>query len=384
MKHFSNPTKFMATLGLTALLAACGGGGSDDGGGGENPNPTATPAPAPSPTLERVAVVLTTDFTSSSFATLPVSNPTSVTTDDRTLHSDSIARAHGSVLYVINRFGADNIQALDGTNDYTTLWQCSVGNGKNPQDIVVLGDKGYVALYAGGVAVVNLRPSQDCSDFVIQEIDLSSLADADGFPEANRMVITNGLLYVSLQRLDNFVPTATSMLAVIDTDTDELIDSIELSAPNPFAETKGLLLDPDGKILVAEVGDFGALDGGIERIDPVTATAEGHFITEAELGGNIVDFTLVSDTRGYAVVSDADFNNSLVRFNPSTGELVSTLATGAAYLPDVEYDLVTDQLFLASQDFTNPGIRVFAADDSEVTSSPIDTGLPPFNINFIE
>ncbi len=378
MKKFAKIAQRATTLGLVILVAACGGGGSgdtNDGGGGDPP-----------PTIERTAAVLTTDFTSSSLATLPVDDPTSTTIDTQTFHSDSIARGHGSVLYVINRLFADNIQALDAANDYATLWQCSVGNSKNPQDIVLASDdKAYVSLYAGGVAVVNLNPSPDCSDFVQKEIDLSSLADEDGIPEANRMVIVDGNLYVTLQRLDNFAPTDSSALAVIDTSSDSLTGSIALSAPNPFSETKGLPLDPDsGKILVAEIGQFGVLDGGIERVDPATGVAEGHFVTEEDLGGDLNDFVVVSGTRGYAVVSDANFNNSLVRFNPSTGAVQATLATGAAYLPDVEYDPSTDQIFLASQDFSNPGIRIFAADDSEVTTTPIDTGLPPFNINFVE
>ena len=379
MRFEDTTVRRLLALGAVTCIAACGGGGgggddNDDGGDGGGP------------ALERTAVVLTTDFTSSSLATLPVDDPSSTTIDDQTLHGDSVARAFGRVVYVLNRFGADNVQALDAADDYETLWQCSVGNGKNPHDIAkATDDKAYVALYGGGVAVVNLNPSPDCSDFVQQEIDLSSLADDDGIPEADRMVLVDGMLYVSLQRLENFAPSDASVLAVIDTASDTLAGSIPLSGTNPFAETKGLPLDPaTGKILVATIGEFGATDGGIERVDPATGTAEGYFITEAELGGDINDFTIVSSTRGYAVVSDADFNNSLVRFDPSTGTVQATLATGAAYLPDVEYDASTDRIFLASQDFANPGIRIFAADDAEVTSAPIDTGLPPFNIDFVE
>jgi len=381
-RQFEKTARFTFTFGLAAMVAACGGGGSGDDGG-DDPG---------GPTTGRTAVVLTSDFSSSSLATLPVADPTSVTIDTQTLHGDSVARAFGATVYVINRFGADNIQALDATNGYATRWQCSVADpdepdaSKNPQDLAVgAGGKGYVSLLSGGIAVVNLDTGADCAGFVEKEIDLSSLADADGLAEPTQMVVVDGRLYVTLQRLDNFVPTDSSVLAIIDTATDELDGSITLSAPNPFAETKGLPLEPgSGKIFVAETGSFGALDGGIERVDPRSGTAEGHFVTEAQLGGDISDFAIVSSTRAYAVVSDADFNNSLVRFDPSTGQRQATLVTSSAFLPDIEYDPSTDQLFLASQDFARPGIRVFAADDTEVTSSPIDTGLPPFNINFVE
>lgn len=375
---FKSARSMIFAVGTTALIAACGGGGgdgSDSGGGNENPP------------IARMAAVLTTDFTSSSLASMPVSDPTNVAIDGQPLHSDSTARAFGSTLFVINRLGADNIQALDAANGYATLWQCSVGNGNNPHDIVrITPEKGYVTLYGGvGVAVVNLRPNPDCTDFIRSTIDLSSLADSDGIPEADKMVIIEDRLYVTLQRLENFVPDELGIVAVIDTNSDTLIGSIPLSSPNPFAETKGLPLDPDsGKILVSSVGVFGVPDGGIERVDPVSGIAEGFFITEQDLGGDINDFVILSPTRGYAIVSDANFDNSLVRFNPSTGEVDATLLSGSAFLPDAEWDEATNQLFVASQDFSDPGVRIFAEDDSEITSSPISVGLPPFHINFVE
>ena len=162
MRFEDTTVRRLLALGAVTCIAACGGGGgggddNDDGGDGGGP------------ALERTAVVLTTDFTSSSLATLPVDDPSSATIDDQTLHGDSVARAFGRVVYVLNRFGADNVQALDAADDYETLWQCSVGNGKNPHDIAkATDDKAYVALYGGGVAVVNLNPSPDCSDFVQQ------------------------------------------------------------------------------------------------------------------------------------------------------------------------------------------------------------------------
>ena len=51
----------------------------------------------------------------------------------------------------------------------------------------------------------------------IKTISLSAFADADGNPEADRMVRIGRWLYVSLERLVNFAPTETSLVAVIDT-----------------------------------------------------------------------------------------------------------------------------------------------------------------------
>ena len=74
----------------------------------------------------------------------------------------------------------------------------------------------------------------------------------------------------------------------------------------------------DGALVVSEVGTFGVNDGGIERVDLASETAQGFFVTEADLGGDITDFVLVSDHLGYALVAKADFTTTLVAFDPTT------------------------------------------------------------------
>src|SRR5439155_282011 len=74
-----------------------------------------------------------------------------------------------------------------------------------------------------------------------------------------------------------------------------------------------------GKLVVNEAGDIQRVgDGGLERVDPFTLTAEGFFfVTESDLGGNITDFVLVSLTKAYAIVIDDQLRNILLAFDPS-------------------------------------------------------------------
>jgi DNA-binding beta-propeller fold protein YncE len=372
-------------LALVSAIAACGGGG----GGGDAPPP---PAEAGS------AFVVTTDFQSGSFATLPLDDPGAAQVNRGSIGSDAVARFFGGRVYVINRFGADNIQALDPENAFATVYQCSVGNGANPQDIAfVSANKAYVSLYERTtVAIVDPSVGADCAGFLQGEVELGFLADADGIPELWQMAVVGDRLYVTAQRLDRnnfFAPTDASYIAVVDVATDSVVDvdpgtpepdAILLSGTNPFGESKGLTVD-GGDIVIAEAGSFSELDGGIERVDLGTNRAEGFFVTEAELGGSITDFVIVDGGRAYAVLAAADFSNSLVRFNPATGQVVSTLVSISSFLPDVERDATRDRLYLASQDLASPGILVFeGTSDSSVTSAPIDTGLPPFNIVIAE
>ncbi len=71
-------------------------------------------------------------------------------------------------------------------------------------------------------------------------------------------------------------------------------------------------------------------------MDPYTLTAEGRFfVTEDALGGNILDFVLLSSTKGYAITQDAALHNHLVSFDPSAGTLLRDLLDRDAYLPDI-------------------------------------------------
>lgn len=342
----------------------------------------------PSPSSEKLAFIITTDFETGSFSTITLDEPRNVTKNIGFVHSDTQARSYQGKIYVLNRFGQDNIQVLDPDKGFANVKQFSVGNGSNPHDIAfVSNEKAYVSRYEEEtLLVVNPSTGEE-----LDTIDLSSFADADdGIPEMDQMVIVEGKLYVSVQRLNRndplWPPTDASYLAVIDIETDTLIDvdealsgvqGITLTSTNPYTS---LVFDPQsGKILVGEVGVFGLMDGGIDVIDPVTNKAEGFLITEEELGGDICDVVILSPEKGYAVITDPSFNTNLVSFNPSTGKKIADIltATGFFGLADIAIN-EKGELYVGDRTMENPGIRVFnTEDDEEITTFPIDVGLPP-------
>src|SRR5205814_950471 len=81
---------------------------------------------------------LTTDFSTGSLSVGDLDTRV-VTKDVASVGSDAVARFYGGLLYVVNRFGGDNIQVIDPAQNYATIRQFSVGNGSNPQDIVFVG-----------------------------------------------------------------------------------------------------------------------------------------------------------------------------------------------------------------------------------------------------
>ncbi len=338
-----------------------------------------------SPSLPNVAFVTATDFQTGSFALVALDPPFSVepARPQRRLGADPVARVFGRRVYVVNRFGSDNLQVLDAAEDFRTVAQCSTGNGSNPQDIAFRsGLQAYVPLLARPWLLrVNPHPRPDCADFVQGRIDLTGFADADGSPEANQAVVVGDRLFVTLERLENFVPVRNGLLLVVDTIEDRVVAAIELSAANPFGMTKGLTVRGN-QLYVSLVGQFGVLDGGIEVVDLGTLMSKGFLLTEQELGGDITDFVLLDDEVGYAIVSGPDFSTDLVRFSARTRSVFSVVPRGDG-LSDVELS-VEGYVFLSDRNIRRPGVRIFrAADATELTMTPLFTGLPPFDLVFL-
>ncbi len=303
---------------------------------------------------------------------------------------DSVVRHQMNRFFVVNRFGANNIQELD-TAGLGTLRQCSVGLGANPHDIVAVSPtKGYVTLYdRPWLAIVDPSAGASCAGFVTGTIDLSALADADGIPEMDQSVLVGDRLFVALQLLDRkrfFRPSGPGRLAAIDTRNDTVAGTIELELANPFAETKGLTYHARSRrIYVAGPGTLftDLTDGGIEVVDPATLTSQGLVMTGAELGGDLSDLVLLGRDRAYALVAGPDFVVSLVELDLAIGRVTDTLATSEFLFSDIE---MTEDgtLCVADRDPFDPGMRCFAvADNHELTAAPINPGLSPFNFTFV-
>ena len=118
-------------------------------------------------------------------------------------------------------------------------------------------------------------------------------------------------------------------------------------------------------------------------IDPATLSAGGYAITEAALGGDVLDIVWGSPTRSFAIISDAAYNTSLVAWNPSTGQKLSTLfAPGGFSLADAALD-DRGELYVCDNDMLGaPGLYVLSAATGLVLAGPLDAGLPPAEVVF--
>ncbi|MBI5489690.1 MAG: hypothetical protein HY905_20320 [Deltaproteobacteria bacterium] len=337
------------------------------------------PEPVRDPAIAGDLFVLTTDFETGAFSIVD-SSTGEAAVNVGLVHSDATARVRGGRVYVVNRLGQDNVTALDAAGGYSVLWQTSTEPGSNPQDIAFASDdKAYVSrLESTSLLVLDPRDGSTRGT-----IDLASLADADGFPEPAAMLAVGDRIVVAIERLDHddaYRPTGPGALAVIDPATDRVERTFELAASDPYGD---MALAADGRLLVAEVGVFGVLDGGLEAVDLAAGVSGGLLLDEATLGGDVTAFAPVEDGSVWLVVSDPSFVKSVVRWDPADGSRLTIVSGASLLLPCV---VPIDGGRVAICDRTNdaPGLRLFTLDGVETTTQPIDVGLPPWLVRVVE
>src|SRR3970282_2434510 len=152
----------LRTLSALVLLAACGGSdpATPDAAPGAAPtDPAGDAAPPSGATVFAVG----TDFATAGIAST-VAVPALEVTQGAVAgvaSTDPVVRQFGDRIYVINRYGADNVTILDA-DTLALVAQISTGSGSNPWDVAVDGDRIYVAaLAAGGLLILDARRPRD-------------------------------------------------------------------------------------------------------------------------------------------------------------------------------------------------------------------------------
>lgn len=369
----------LSMLGLSILSPGCG----DDEG---------TKPEVPAPTECGGILAVTTDYAVGSLAMIQGDSSLAVQAGLASIHSDAVARVRGDFAYVVNRFGGDNVQVIDMGAGFPTVRQIPMGAGSNPHDIAFASDaRAFVSRY-GSAGLIEIDPRTGA---VRDTIDLSPLADGDGIPDMDRLFYRDPFLYVAIQRIDfgggTYAPVPPSYLAVVDTRDNSLVDvdaqaagvqGIVLSGLNPSAPM--IWDEASSLLLVPETGLYGALDGGVEKVDLDRRELAGWLVREEALGGDLIDFALSGNGRGYAAVSLPGENGSftsVVRFDPASGANGGAIATSDGY--DFSDLIVTrcGYLMVCDRSYTQPGVRVYdAVGDQEAWIRFVSTGLPPFEL----
>ena len=286
--------------------------------------------------------------------------------------ADPAIRRLGDELFVINRFGGDNVTIVDA-GTLALVDQLATGSGSNPQDVAVVGDKLYVAALGADSVLVIDRTDPD----PIVEIDLSTLDD-DGFPDCVSAAAVGTRVYVVCGLLDNFAADVAAKLVVIDTTDDSVETSIDLPSRNPL----GWLEAVGSDLYMVTVPDFQDYsEGCLVRITTGATPTATCAISNDAIDGYLTEISPAGDqVWGVRYAYDASFNGS--------GDVVpvdldaDTIGTvvDAAGVQATDLTSCGDHVFIADKAAGAEGLRVYQVEGTslvELSTAPLDIGLPP-------
>lgn len=310
-----------------------------------------------------------------------------------TVSSDPVLRRTGHAVFAVNRLSFDNLQRLDPESDFATVWQAGSGVGANPHDVLwVSDDKVYVTRYEppfNDVAVVSPTTGGTASSIVLED-----LADnRDGTARADRVLAAEGAVFVGLQDIDRtFTRYGEAKLAVIDPALDEVVGVVPLGGKNP-GEIE-MLMGEDGRVrlYVALGGIFPGLlpqelSGGVVVVNAFNRAVERLALDDDDAGGNIAGLAVLSERLAYAVVTDEEFRNRVVAFDPEEAEVLRTVWETQEFIPEIEVDR-KGILAVPDRSFTHPRLCLYRApvDPSavEVAIGCADLDLAPISIEALD
>jgi hypothetical protein len=285
--------------------------------------------------------------------------------------TDAVLRAGHGTIYVVNRWGSDNVVLLDPA-EFTVLKQFSTGAGSNPQDVAPLtASRLYIPLSTSGEVLV-ADPTQADGEEEIHRIDLSTIAAS---PSPTSTVALGGEVFVALAFLDpeTYTPTRAGAIAVIDPTSDTVTEVIDLPARNPFARMQAV---PGARTLVLNLAeDFESQSGCFAVVDTAARTASC-VVENPACGGWGMALAASAAGHVWASVEAAKFtaNAALCHFTLDGTVVQAGAATEDRSLTDLGLD---DRCEIFAADSKTPGrVRIVGAlSDAEIAGQS-DCGQP--------
>lgn len=323
---------------------------------------------------EHGLVVATSDFSVGALATVDVGDRSLQDTIVATSGDTIVATDAGMVLQ-IDRSAPAAVRAWSPPDWSAPMVEFPLIAGSNPQDAAVCAGRLFVTLLAEPrVAVFDLDGSE------LDSIDLASLADGDGNPDAATLVHAGDRLFVGLQRLDTrgatWFPGGPGIVAEVDCDALAIGTTWEVG-PNPSLHALS-----DDAIMV-RTGIWGEPDGDLAvlRLD---GDLEAPLLTEADLGEDVGDVAIVG---GFAVAVTVpfDFSQHVVRcFDLADGARVDGLTVpnflSAVVAGDDGLAWIAQSVDYA--DATSPTglLALDPATCAATMDGPLRTLLPPYSV----
>ncbi|MFN4181588.1 MAG: hypothetical protein ACK4G3_00010 [bacterium] len=367
MRHATLFFLTYAGFSLFLILSACGGQGGQI---------------LPPGLRGNFLFLTTTDFQSGSFSVYAEEQGL-MSSGYPPIHPDATAVFHSGKIFILNRFGADNIQILDPNNHFRTEKQFSTNTENCPQ----LSNPYHLTFVSPDEAILS---RYNCSSLlflnpftatILAEISLSPFADSDGIPEMAYGFLFGQTYFQALQKLTNWMPINVSALLMVNPATRSIQGEIPLQGKNPTTEWVEFL---PGKFAGAVAGQYATPDGGVEIVDAQQKRTLGIAISEEEIQGEVWG---IAGKNGEIFLTVSSFGCN--DFDPQTpcfsrlivwrsGEGIQEILRTQGVLGHIALSMNGNLLYVADRSLSG-GLRIFSVSEKrEMPPSPLPTGLPPF------
>jgi hypothetical protein len=298
-------------------------------------------------------------------------------------HRDSRLRwvSEQNRLFVIQRLESDSYFSI-GFKDASVQKEVSTLRGKNIQDLLPLSaTEAWVSAYnATSIARIDLQTGEVLSSVGLNREEV----DPDGASEPTYLTRVGNLFAATFLNLNAFVPDRAPSIVVWGADGRTQSRARAPQWRNPVTEFK--LYDNQVYLGLAGVIQNGKVkDGGILQLDGTTFDPIRAVITEEALQGDIIDFEIISESLGAAIVSkpkeDKTFSRLLL-FDPSKGKVLDSpyvLSSGYDFM-QVLWDEKAGEILLADRNRKVPSIRFFDPQLNEKPHRTIRLPAPPIQI----
>ena len=290
-------------------------------------------------------------------------------------HQDSKIIGIDGNLFVIERYGADNLALVDASENKVE-WQVELDDGANPSDVVKANkDEVWVAL-EGAAKFVKVS---------VKDGEVVKTVKTDGFnqgkastPNLVDFEVSGDTLFALFQRSENYAAyPAPGLLAMYKLDNGDLLDTIKLAKKNPTA-----MGFANGMLYVGSQGDYATTDSrGVEVVD--LAKKKSSVVIEGKsLDAGLFAFAVDPDGVAYgAVLKKYGEDVPLVKINLSE-KTVKTVEGVTVVGGSLVFDDVDGVLYIGDRDTKTGGLYSYDGKKATKIDAPKDM-LPVYNIAIV-
>lgn len=300
------------------------------------------------------------------------------------LNQDSKVISAGENLFVLERYGADNIVLIDQKGQ-KIKWQQSFETNDNPSDVVKASDTEVWVGLEGPNKIVKVSVADGK---VTKTIKTDDFAKAEGqFANVVDLEVSGDTLFALFRRAVAGWPAGypdPGLLAMYKLNDGTLLDTIRLAKMDPSA-----MAFANGKLYVASAGQYEASGAtladdtrGIEVVDFAKKTSTT-VVDGTKLGGGIYAFAVdAKNGIAYAAIYKNYGDVPLVQVDLSA-KTVKSIAGVSDVEGGLAFDAATSSLYIGDRSYGSEAVYVYKASKLSKLEAA-DGVLPPYSIAIVK